>query len=265
MITKCATSHEEWEQRAALWRWMALSLLALAAMLAPWRSAGAQDAGNGFLFGVPHATFGLRVGYDAAMAQSDLFSFVTNDLTLKRSDFSSPTVQTDFGFNLSPRVDAVLGFGYSRSVAQSQYRGWLDNNNLPIQQGTEFTRVPLTVNLKAYLQPPGRSLGRFAWVPARVAPYVGAGVGSMWYKFRQSGDFIDTTTTNVFNDTFSSSGWTPMADVFTGADFSISPSMALTVEARYAWAKGALSNDFAGFNRLDLSGVSLTGGLTFRY
>jgi len=256
------------EARSTSWNLLTIvalafvALVALAALAAPAR---AQDSGNGFLFAAPRMTFGIRTGYDVANANSDIFSTVMSELTLKRGDFSSPTLATDLGFRLNDRVDAVFGLGYSRSATQSQARGWLDNNNLPVQQSTEFTRVPLTVNLKAYLAPQGRSLGHFAWVPARVAPYVGAGVGTMWYRFRQGGDFVDTTTTNVFSDVFQSSGWTPMADLMAGADFTITPGMALTTEARYAWAKGSLGQDFTGFNRIDLSGVSITAGLTFRF
>ena len=239
-------------------------LMSAALALAP-AGARAQDGGNGYLFGAPHATFTIRTGYDAPFANSDLWSFVTSTLTAKKSDFGSGMIGGDLGFRLSNQVDGVVGIGYSRSVARSEYRDWLDNNNLPIQQATEFTRVPLTFNLKAYLGPRGRSIGRYAWVPATVTPYVGGGVGTMWYKFRQAGDFVDTTSTNVFTDVFSSSAWTPMADLFAGADFSITPGMALNAEARYSFAKGPLSNDFAGFNRLDLSGVAITAGLTFRF
>lgn len=239
--------------------------LGVAALAAAARPARAQSGGRGFLFGAPGASFTIRTGYDIASASSDLFSTVTNELTLKKSDFSSPTIATDLGFRMNDRVAAVLGVGYSRSAAQSQFRGWLDNNNLPIQQSTSLTRIPLTVSLKAYLEPPGRAIGRLAWVPARVAPYVGAGGGTMWYSFRQGGDFVDTTTTNVFSDVFQSSGWTPTAHLFAGSDFTITPATALTVEARYTWANATLGQDFVGFNRIDLSGVSLTAGLTFRF
>ncbi len=239
--------------------------LVIAALAAAPRAARAQSGGNGFLFGAPAMSFSVRTGYDVALANSDLFSTVTSELTLKKSDFSSPLIATELGFRLNDQVDAVLGLGYARSAAQSQFRGWLDNNNLPIQQSTSLTRIPLTVSLKAYLEPRGRAIGRLAWVPAKVAPYVGVGAGTMWYSFRQGGDFVDTTTTNVFSDVFQSSGWAPTAHLFVGSDFAITPGTAFDVEARYTWANATLGQDFVGFNRIDLSGVSLTAGLTFRF
>ena len=246
-------------------RFLNVALVAVAAGVLSPQVLQAQQPGGGYRFSTPHNTFTIRTGYDVAMANSDLWDFVTTELTVKKSDFGSAMIAGDYGFRLSSQVDGVLGIGYARAVARSQYRGWLDNNNLPIQQQSEFTRLPLTVGLKWNLTPPGRSIGRYAWVPARFTPYVGGAVGTMWYKFRQAGDFIDTTTTNVFTDAYQSSGWAPMAAAYVGGDISINPSMALNIEARYTASKGSLSNDYVGFNRIDLSGTSFTAGLTFRF
>jgi hypothetical protein len=240
-------------------------MLVLATMSLVPGSARAQRSAGGYLLGAPSGTFTIRTGYDAAMANSDLFAFVTNELTLRKRDFASPMLAADFGFRLNSNVDATFGAGYSRGAARSEFRDWLDNNNLPIEQQTEFIRVPLTVNLKAYLEPPGRAIGHYAWIPAKFAPYVGGGVGTMWYRFRQSGDFIDFNTTEVYPDTYSSSAWTPMANAFVGSDFGLRPGLAFNVEARYSWARGPLSRDFSGFHRLDLSGIAFTAGVTFRY
>ncbi|MGH7670263.1 MAG: hypothetical protein ACRENQ_12310 [Gemmatimonadaceae bacterium] len=266
MTSDCAVydAGERVQQRARVALGLAgLGLVALAAMAS---SAGAQTGGGrGYLFGIPDATFTFKTGYDRAFANSDLFSFSRSEFTLNHSDFSSPMIGTDFGFRLSPRVDAVLGIGYSHSAVESEYRDFVDNNNLPINQTTEFTRVPLTVNLKAYLTPRGRAIGRYVWIPARFAPYVGIGAGTMWYKFRQGGDFIDSSTGDVSSDALATSAWTPMADAFVGGDMNINQGMALTAEARYSWAQGPVSGDFSGFHRADLSGVALTLGITFRY
>ncbi len=245
--------------------WKAVGAMVVAAALFAPVGARAQDGGTGYLFATPRNSFTIRTGYDVAMANSDLFSYSRSTFTLGKSDFSSPTIATELGVQLNPSLDAVLGLGYSRASAQSEYRDYLDNNNLPIQQSTDFTRIPLTVSLKAYLAPRGRTVGRYAWVPERVAPFVGAGVGTMWYSFRQGGDFIDYSTLNVNHDVLQTSGWAPMASVFAGSDFTITPGMALTTELRYSVAQGASGNDYVGFHRIDLSGMALTAGLTFRF
>jgi len=225
----------------------------------------AQGAGDGFLFRPPAGAFAVRGGFDLAKAGSDLFSFVTDELTVNRRDFSSATLVFDVGFKVAPRVAGVFSLGISRSTMPSEFRHWLDNNGKPIQQTTEFQRVPVTIALKTYLSDTGRSVGRFAWIPKRFAPYVGGGGGVMWYSFHQQGDFIDFDTLKVFPDFFDSTGWAPAVLAFGGLDVSLSPRFAVTTEARYQWARGTLSSDFSGFDRLDLSGLAVTSGITIRY
>jgi len=84
--------------------------------------------------------------------------------------------------------------------------------------------------VKAYLGEPGRSFGRFAWVPRRYAPYVGGGGGVMWYQLRQTGDFIDFKTLKIFGDQFESNGWTPTVEAFAGTDVSLSARFAVSIE-----------------------------------
>jgi hypothetical protein len=225
----------------------------------------AQSGGDGFLFKAPSGSVTFRTGYDRASARSDLFSFTTEQLTVDRGDFSGPTVAGDVSIRVAGRADVVISVAHSRSRIGSEFRDWLDNDRLPIEQTTTFQRVPLTGSLKAYLVQPGRSIGQFAWIPARVSPYAGAGAGMMWYRFAQAGDFIDFNTTRVFPDSFRSSGWTPTVHAFGGADISLHPRFGLTAQARYEWGKAALSSDFAGFDRIDLSGFTLTTGISVRY
>ena len=86
----------------------------------------------------------------------------------------------------------------------------------------------------------------------------------MRYKFHQTGDFVDFQTRNVFPDEFQSTAWTPVLQGLAGIDVSLTQSLVLTGEARYTWAKGPLGSDYVGFNRIDLSGVAVTTGLSIR-
>lgn len=237
--------------------------LALAAALAP--SAHAQEMGNGFMFGNPRGTFAIRGGWSGASARSDLFAFTTNELTIDRRDFSSPAVGLDLGIRILERTHLVASVDLSGMDKHSEFRKFIDNNDLPIEQSTRFRRLPLTLSVKQYLTTQGRSIGKFAWIPARFAAYVGAGGGGEWYEFKQQGDFIDFNTLKVFGDTYASDGWATEGHVFVGADYALATSMALSTEARYSHAAAPLSSDFVGFDRLDLSGFSATLGLTFRF
>jgi hypothetical protein len=238
------------------------ALIAAAFLLTP---TGALAAGDGFLFSQPRFAFTVRGGVDRPIAGGDVFAFVTDELTVSRGDFTGGALAADLSFPLSQKTSLVLAISGGGTSAPSEFRHWLDNDNRPIEQTTEFDRVPVTASLKMYLRPPGRAIGRFAWIPARHAPYAGVGGGAMYYNFRQSGDFVDAVTSRVFADTFTSEGWTPVAHVFAGTDVTLTPRIALSVEGKYQWARASLGADFRGFDRLDLSGFSMTTGLSFRY
>ena len=262
------TKHEDESERGAgrLWSFRVMVAAVLASLTLGVPQAHAQGSGNGFLFQQPVGSFTINGGYSHATAGGDLFSFVNNELTLNKGDFSGPTIGADVSISVAPRLDVMLGTSYSGTSTPSTYRNFVDQNNAEIRQVTDLRRVPVMVSLKAYLTPQGTSVGRFAWVPARFAPYVGVGGGAMWYRFSQHGDFVDfQNNNNVFTSEFTSSQWAPAAQGMAGVDFNLSPRIALTGEARYIYAKGNLDQSFSGFNKIDLSGLSTTVGLTFRY
>jgi hypothetical protein len=237
----------------------------MASVLAALPAAAQQGAGNGFLFREPPGSFSVRAGFAQASAGSDVFDFVTDELTLGRGDFAGLSLSADFAFRLRSQLDLVFGGAYAGSSAESEFRRFIDNNDLPIEQTTSLTRVPLTLSAKYYFSSRGRSIGRYAWIPASVAPFVGAGGGFMWYRFQQDGDFINMETFDVFADTFKSEGWTPTGIAFLGVDFSLGPRFALTTEARYTYGRAKLGADFSGFDKIDLSGYDLLAGFSVRF
>lgn len=237
----------------------------VATMLAATRPLMAQSSGDGFRFQRPTGSWSLRGGFAMPSANSDLFSFTTTNLTVNRGDFNALELGADLSFTLSPRVDLVFDLSTSGMSKGSEFRNFVDNNQLPIQQTTSFQRTPLTVNARYYLSERGRQIGHYAWVPSRIVPYVGAGVGVMNYDFSQKGDFVDNTTLAVFPDAFHSSGWAPMGQLLAGAEWSTSPGWAIRTEARYLMGSAAPSSDFAGFHRIDLSGVTTSVGFFVRF
>ena len=231
--------------------------------LAP--NLGAQDSGDGFRFRKPIGSWSFRGGFAMPNANSDLFKFTTGELTINKGDFSSVDFGADLSFSISPRVDVDLDISFSGMSKQSEFRNFVDNNQLPIQQKTSFQRTPITVNARYYLMDRGRQISRYAWVPNAITPYVGAGVGVMNYNFEQKGDFIDNKTLAVFADGFQSGGWTPMAQALAGVEYSIGSNWALRAEARYLQASATPSSDFSGFHHIDLSGVTSSVGFFVRF
>ena len=234
----------------------------------------AQGTGNGYLFGVPTGGLTIRAGWFMASANSDFFDESRQDLTLEKGDFSGPTVGADVAMRLTPQLDVTLDGAWIGSSAKSHYRGFVDDPGNEIEQTTTLRRIPLTANLKAYLVPRGRSVGSLAYIPAKVVPWVGIGGGISWYKLEQSGSFIvdpadclatgDPASCAVFDDNLVSSSWGPVVQGMGGVNVTLTPRIALTGDARYLWSRASMEDSFQGFEKIDLSGVSVALGVTFR-
>lgn len=230
-------------------------------------SGGAQPlSGNGYLFHAPKGSVTLRAGYAGAAAGSDVFDFVTNELTLNRKDFGAVSAGADLAIRVLKRWDLVLGYDAAGMRKKSEFREWEDDSGNPIEQSTAFSRQGWTLSARYYVLPDGRSLGRFAWVPARYVPWVSAGLGRTNYSFSQDGDFIDFEQgNNVFRDSFKSSQWTSTWQLAGGVDWSLNKRFALTTQARYLFGKAELQYDYSGFDPIDLSGIGASAGLSIRF
>jgi len=245
------------------WRGLAGTAVVLAALgsLAAPLSAQQPD----FLFRTPRVSLGIRGGYAVARASGEIFDFTRKQLTIERRDFDSSVFGGQLAITVSPRVDLAFDVTVTETRTPSEFRDWVGTDDRPIQQKTMFRRVPFTVGAKAYLKDRGRSVGRFAWIASRWAPYVGAGAGWVWYRFEQTGEFVDFETLDIFNDIFTSHGKTPTLHLYGGADWSLGPQFFLTAEARYAWASAELGTDFVDFDPMDLSGLQATLGFSVRF
>ena len=246
-------------------------LVLMGALLATAASASPAIAQDGYMFGMPRATLTLRAGVARPAAEGELFQRFMSDLTLDKDDFASATFGADLGIRIHRQVDFMLSAGFARSSKDSEFRDLVEEvegnpEGLPIRQTTELQRTSLTAGLKFHVASRGRSLGKYAFIPNRVSPYVGAGAGVLIYKLDQFGDFADFETLDIFSDHFEEEGVTPTANVFAGGDIWIHSNIALNLEGRYNWAKGSLdSYSFEDFEKIDLQGWQLTAGISLRY
>ena len=245
---------------------VATTLFCVSAFLAPLAVHSQPLSGDGYMFREPRATFTLRGGYSQPAATGDVFEHARSNLTLNRSDFGAFNVGGEIGIRLVSRLSLQFSGGYSQSISDSEMRYWIDNNDKPIEQTTTVLRVPLMAGLRFDLTKSGRSVGKLAFIPTRIIPYVAAGVGGMFYQFKQAGSFKDDNSDQIFDTTLETTGHSFASYGAVGADFSFKPNVALTTDVRYESAYTRPSGySFAGFDRLDLSGVTATIGLTFRY
>ena len=241
------------------------ALVAMAGLTLALPEPALAQGGDGFLFKTPSVSIKFETGYGFQRASSEIFDFTLDQLTIGRRDFDSPYVGGEIAFRAADRWDLFFNIGHQSSSVASEFRDWVDSDDLPIEQVTELRLIPATVGAKYYLKERGRAVGRFAWIPTSVAPFVGGAVGVMSYRFEQTGDFIDFETLDVFPDRFESEGETFLARALAGVNISLSKQFVFTAEGRYGWASGDLGRDFSGFDRMDLDGLQLVGGLAVRF
>lgn len=242
--------------------------LALAMTLAAtlvWPTAGHAQGGPGFLFSRPKVSLGIRTGYTLPRLSGHIFEFSRQEFTLNRFDFDAPYLGGEFAFRVAEQWDVAVSAGWSESHGKSEYRYWVDLNNLPIEQETTFQNTSVSVGVRYYFNERGRSIGRFAWVPARLTPFVGAGVGVASYEFTQTGDFVDFQTLDIVADELVSSGSGAAVWGGVGADLSIGKQLYLTGEARYTLAGSEMSGPYSTYDWIDLSGLQVTAGISVRW
>jgi len=228
-----------------------------------WDRDGERE--EDFFFSEPKHFIGFRVGKFFPRAESELFDMVTDELTLEKDDFRAWDLALDAGFPLCERVELVFSAEYMKRTEHSEFREWVDEQDLPITQKTYYSQFPMTAGVKILLIPRGRQVGRYAWLPSRFVPYVGAGAGVLWYNFGQSGDFVDYLTLDIFSADLESSGWSVTGYLGGGVDINIAKYTYLTADLRYSWANPELDQDYVGFDPLKLDGWRATVGLQWHF
>lgn len=242
---------------------MLKSALATALLVAAAAPLSAQS-GDGFLFNSPKLSVTAFGGVTNPRTDSDLFGYVTDLLTLDDSDFTGFAAGGTVGVPLSNRLELTVSSAYLGRVSRSEFRDWVDMDDLPIEQRTEFSRVPILAGVRFYPSGMGESVGSFAWIPNRIAPHVGASAGAVWYRFRQTGDFVDFNDLGIFYDELKSEGVGFAAQASAGVDFALTSRFYLTANGSYLWSQSDLDSDFQDFEPIDLQGYDLTLGLLLR-
>lgn len=238
------------------------ALLALVLCLLP---QGLQAQEQDFLFKNPRFSLALHGGYHFARANSQVFDFTIDNLTVESSDFSSPAFRFEFAVRVVPRLDLSLDVAWSTADIPSESRDFIGTDDQPILQQTSFSQTPISFNAKYYVKERGTSIGRFAWIPSSWSAYVGGGLGFANYSFRQSGEFVIEETLDIVFDDLRSSSRGELAQVMAGIEYGLFSRALLVLDGRYRWASADMRSDWVGFDNIDLSGLSLSMGVALRF
>jgi hypothetical protein len=220
------------------------------------------SGGPDFLFGRPRASISLSGTWVVPRAGGDLFTFVGNQLTINRSDFRRAGFTGAVGIRIAPRFDVVSDIEISARSLGSEYRQYVKADRSEITQTTKFNQAAFAVGARYFPIGRGQDISKYAFLPRRVVPWVGAGASFAHYTFLQTGEFVDFVDLSIFNHTFSSDGWAVGPHLDTGADVQIWRMFFVNVGARYTWGHANLSSDFVGFDGIDLAGFRSSTGMT---
>jgi Outer membrane protein beta-barrel domain len=178
-----------------------------------------------------------------------------NQFTGSASDFEDLSFGVDYMIHLAPQVGLIFsGTGFEGQGTQS-YRGFVDQDGFRVQHDTTLDIAAFTAGV------------RFDLAPRRapVRPYIGGGAGIYSWRLRESGDFIDLNTANnqIFTSRLRADGVAPGVFALVGLDVPVGRRVSIFAEGRYTWAKDTLNKDFEGFGKIDLSGSTVSAGVSF--
>lgn len=240
-------------------------IVAFLAVTAP--GALAAQGGDGFLFKEPRVTLKLETGYGFQLGQGDVLGYVVDTFTVGQRDFDSPYLGAELAIRVAEQWDVAIGAGLQSASAISEYEKYVGTDGLPIEQVNELRLVPVTASARYYLKPRGRSIGRFAWIPEKVVPYLGAGIGAMSYRFEQDGEFIDRSEPDwpIYVDRLETSGTAFLARALAGVDVAVHRQLVLSGEARYNYSRDPARGDYWDLGDMTLDGLQLVAGIGIRF
>ena len=161
------------------------------------------------------------------------------------NDFDSVTFGGEWLVALGSHAEAGLGLGFYSDSVDSVDRDQVDEDFSEIEQEFKLRIVPFTATFR--FLPLGRT--------SAVQPYIGGGVGLFWWRYSESGEFVDLDDT-IFRGTYIGEGGTAGPVIFGGVRFGLG-SWDLGGEIRYQKAEGELPADqgFSG-SKIDLGGFN---------
>jgi hypothetical protein len=163
-------------------------------------------------------------------------------------DFKGVTVGGEWLIPFGNFIEAGVGLSFSRKTVPSVYAEFVDSDGTEIDQDLRLRIVPLSFTVRAL------PLG----VESPVQPYFGAGLGVFFWRYSETGEFLDFAfdPPRVFtdNETYRDSGTQAGLVVLGGLRFAVD-RWSVGGEIRYQKADADLDPniDFAG-TKIDLGG-----------
>ena len=207
----------------------------------------------------------LRTGISTLNGGGELFRVFRDELGLAPSDFDSGTLLIELSTPVGARADLVVG-GAIRRSNDLETRAWEGvAGTSGAGQSTRLTVRPTihtAVRVFAASREATGATDRDHVLSAN--PYAVLGLGLGHYSLMQWGSFVDERIPERFSASFRSTGGFLRAFVGLGVRFAVTDQAGFVMEARRDFGSSSPNGDFSRFQTIDLSGSTLTIGVTLR-
>ena len=116
-------------------------------------------------------------------------------LAFELDDFGTASYNGEWEFPLAEHLNASVGIGLTNKSVPSVYADFVEDDFSEIEQDLKLRIVPFTATIR--------------FLPLRrdapVQPYIGGGVGLFWWRYTETGEFVDFDST-IFRETYIGDG-----------------------------------------------------------
>jgi hypothetical protein len=240
---------------------MSLALL-FAAAATPASAQMVQSVSFGAGFFQPRG-FDRRVDGDTLVAnltQPEVLPGVSGSLSFDIGEFRGMPLFGEWNLGINKHIEVSAGLSYFTNKVDSVYLDLVNGpaGNTEIEQELRLTMYPISGVVRFF--PNGD--------PTSIQPYVGGGIAIIPFQYTETGEFVDTTTFEIFNDKYTAKGTAFGPVILGGVRFPLGGDVyGLTVEGKYQFANGKTGGAAAGFlgDKIDLSGGTIQGGFLIRF
>lgn len=226
---------------------MLLPAIAVCALLVA-APAGAQQSVNFQLGSFSPRGVDARVDNDVLLANLDYLWFDIDDLR-------GATISGDWSVALGNMIEVGAGVGYYERTAPTVWADWVDESGYDLQTDLKLRILPVSAIVR--LHPLSIWNG--------IDPYVGGGVSAYFWRYSETGDFVDFTDNGIYNDRYVGSGTAFGPFALAGVRARVGGRTTIGVEGRYQSGKANLPAGEFLTDRLDLGGGSILFTFGYRF
>jgi hypothetical protein len=214
----------------------------------------AQQAVTFYIGGFTPRALDARPNDDVLVQNGYFLSTFDQIRGIDIDEFNAVTIGGEWLVGLGRYAEAGLGLGFYQQSVPTLYTDLVNIDGTEIVQTLKLRIVPFDATIR--FLPLGSN--------SPVQPYIGGGVGVDYWRYSETGQFVDFQN-NIFAGNFVGSGWEVGPTILGGVRAPIG-RVALGFEIRYQSAEGKLPADqgFAG-TIIDRGGLNYLFVTSFRF